>query len=131
MVRTLGILGGGQLGRMTALAAARLGLPTHIFCQHGHEPAAQVTPHVTLGSFDDEKKLAEFAAAVDVITLEWENVPLQALALLATHKPVYPAPSVLAITQDRVAEKTFAQTHGMGTAPFAACHTLDDVHKAL
>lgn len=116
----IGILGGGQLGRMTALAAAALGYKIHIYCQDAQEPAAQVTNRVTLGSFDDLKALATFAKQVDVVTLEWENIPIQSIAAVNAVTPVHPAASVLEIGQDRVREKTFARSIGLGTADFVA-----------
>lgn len=128
---TIGILGGGQLGQMTAQAAARLGYKTHIFAQSADEPACQATPLRTLGDFSDEKALKAFANAVDLITLEWENVPVASLTCLSAIKPVYPAPKVLEITQDRLLEKNFAQSHGVGTPAFASLENLDDLYTAI
>ena len=90
---TLGILGGGQLGRMIALAAARLGYKCHVFCPEADAPALLVCAAHTQGSFTDKAALERFAAAVDVVTLEWENVPLETLDFLARFKPVCPGPS--------------------------------------
>ncbi len=128
---TIGILGGGQLGRMTAMAAARLGYRCHIYAQSADEPACQVTPYVTLGTFEDEKQLAAFANQVDVITLEWENVPVAALEFLAARKPVHPGAGVLKITQDRVLEKTTARDLGLGVPEFRALKTKEDAVKAV
>ena len=117
---TIGILGAGQLGRMLALAAARLGLRTHVFAHDRDEPAAQVATVTTLGAWDDTDALARFAAGVDVITYEFENVPLAAVEALAARKPVRPGALALAKTQDRLAEKTFLNEIGVETAPFTA-----------
>jgi 5-(carboxyamino)imidazole ribonucleotide synthase len=104
---TIGILGGGQLGRMTALAAARLGFRTHVFCPEPDSPTAQVTPHATVAAYDDRAALARFAAAVDVVTFEFENIPDSTAAFLAERKPTRPAPRVLHIAQQRLREKDF------------------------
>ena len=117
---TIGILGGGQLGRMLAHAAQRLGLSAHVFATAPDEPALAVTACATCAAFDDEAALDAFAGAVDVVTLEFENVPTTALARIAAATPVRPGPSVLAVTQDRLAEKRLARELGLATAPFAA-----------
>lgn len=127
----IGILGGGQLGRMTALAAAALGYKTHIYCQDAQEPAAQVTNRVTLGGFDDHAALAAFAKQVDVVTLEWENVPTAAVAAVNAVKPVHPGASVLEVAQDREREKSFARSIGLGTADFAAVASAAELAEAL
>ena len=117
---TLGILGGGQLGRMLAMAAHRLGLHVHVFAQGADEPAAQVTNRTTVGAFDDLAAVDRFARAVDVVTLEFENVPAATVRALAERVPVRPGPAVLEIAQDRLLEKRFAHSLGLATAPFAA-----------
>lgn len=117
---TLGILGGGQLGRMLALAAFRLGLDVHVFAESAEEPALAVTARATCAPFDDTAALDAFAAACDVVTLEFENVPTAALARIAERTPVRPGAGVLAVTQDRLAEKRVARSLGLATAPFAA-----------
>jgi 5-(carboxyamino)imidazole ribonucleotide synthase len=116
--RTIGIVGGGQLGRMTALAAARLGYRCHILTPEPESPAGQVAASVTIGEYEDPTALADFAAAVDVVTFEFENVSAAGLDLLAALKPVRPAPSVLRVSQDRVAEKSFLGGAGVPTAPW-------------
>ena len=116
---TIGILGGGQLGRMLALAAARLGLPCHIFSPDRDSCAFQVVQHATLAEYSDEAALARFARDCDVITYEFENVPAQAAAFLNQRKPVLPDPKVLAITQDRLVEKNFITRLKIPTAPYA------------
>jgi 5-(carboxyamino)imidazole ribonucleotide synthase len=128
---TVGILGGGQLGRMTALAAANLGYRCHIFCQSPDEPAAQVAAATTCAGFDDEAALDAFAAAVDVATLEFENVPIAALERIAARTPVHPAPSVQAVAQNRLREKRFANELGIGTAPFRAVGEASELIAAI
>ena len=93
----IGILGGGQLGRMLALAAARLGMKAHIFCPDAESPAFDVTPRRTVAAYDDEAALAGFAASVDVVTYEFENVPVATARLLTAHKPVHPDANALEI----------------------------------
>jgi 5-(carboxyamino)imidazole ribonucleotide synthase len=117
---TIGILGGGQLGRMTALAAARLGYRCHIFAPDAESPAALVAAGHTRAAFDDRAALDRFAAAVDVVTLEWENVPTATAEHLAERVPVRPGAAVLAACQERVVEKRFVQGLGVGVTPFAA-----------
>ncbi len=114
----IGVLGGGQLGRMTAMAAARLGYRTHIFCPEADPPAGQVTPLVTRADYGDRDALARFARSVDVVTFEFENIPIDGPAHLATLVPVLPSPDVLAICQDRIREKSFLNAIGVATAPW-------------
>lgn len=128
---TIGILGGGQLGRMTALAAANLGYRCHVFCQSPGEPAAQVAAATTCASFGDDDALDAFAAAVDVATLEFENVPIPALERIAARTPVHPAPSVQAVAQNRIREKSFANGLAIGTAPFRAVPDADALAPAI
>jgi 5-(carboxyamino)imidazole ribonucleotide synthase len=127
---TIGIVGGGQLGRMSALAAARLGYRCHILTPERGSPAAQVSAGVTLGSFEDPAALRDFADHVDVITFEFENVSAEGLDLLASLKPVRPSPAVLRLSQDRVAEKTFLNAAGAPTAPWRAVNSLDELRAA-
>ncbi len=127
----IGILGDGQLGRMTALAAARLGYRVHVLGPDKHGPAAQVAPLFTCAAYDDQAALAAFAAAVDVVTLEFENIPIATLRWLAERVPVRPGPGVLAITQHRVREKQYAQACGAGTAPFMAIDSLESLEQAI
>ena len=127
----IGILGGGQLGRMIALAAARLGYNCHVFSSEKDAPALQVTSAHTIGSFTDEIALAKFASSVDVITLEWENVPISTLEYLASKVPVYPSADVQRIAQDRLLEKSFARDNEIGTTDFAAINSADDLKTAL
>ena len=117
---TIGILGGGQLGRMLALAAARLGFRCHAFSPDADSCAFDVMQHSTCAAYDDHAALARFADAVDVITYEFENIPAETAAFLAARRPVIPDPTVLAKTQDRLVEKNFIQDLDIATAPFAA-----------
>lgn len=128
---TIGIVGGGQLGRMSALAAARLGYRCHIFTPDAASSASQVSATTTLARYDDRDALIRFADTVDVITFEFENIPADGLDLLAARKPVRPGADVLRISQDRIAEKTFLNQAGIATAPWAAVHSLDDLHAAI
>jgi 5-(carboxyamino)imidazole ribonucleotide synthase len=128
---TIGILGSGQLGRMLALAAARLGLRCHIFAPDRDSPAFDVVRESTRADYDDEQALARFAENVDVVTYEFENIPAETAAFLAPLVPVLPDPRILATTQDRIAEKDFIASLGIGTAPYAAVATSDELAAAL
>ena len=127
----IGILGGGQLGRMLSLAAARLGMRTHIYCPDPQSPAFEVTPHKTVAAYDDEVALAAFADAVDVITYEFENVPAATAEFLAARKPLRPGANALAISQDRLAEKSFLASKNIPVAPHRAVETLADLKAAI
>jgi 5-(carboxyamino)imidazole ribonucleotide synthase len=128
---TIGILGGGQLGRMLALAAARLGLKCHVFAPNPDSPAFDVVSRVTRADYSDTEALDRFAADVDVVTYEFENVPADTATFLAARVPVLPDPQVLATTQDRLAEKTFVAGLGIGTAAFAAVSAPAELAAAL
>jgi 5-(carboxyamino)imidazole ribonucleotide synthase len=128
---TIGILGGGQLGRMLALAAARLGFKTHIYCPDAQSPAFEVTPNRTVAAYDDEQALAVFASQVDVVTYEFENVPARTAKHLAELKPLRPGANALAISQDRLAEKAFLTVNRIAVAPFAAVPASDRLDEAL
>ncbi len=107
MVRTIGIIGGGQLGRMLAMAAARLNFTTVILEPQPDSPAAQVANLQIVAAYDDPTALDELAAACDVITYEFENVPVSAAERLAAHRPVFPPAKALEVAQDRLTEKRF------------------------
>jgi 5-(carboxyamino)imidazole ribonucleotide synthase len=124
---TIGLVGGGQLGRMSAMAAARLGYRCHILTREVDSPAAQVAHAVTISDYAEPGSLRAFAAAVDVISFEFENVSAEGLDLLDSLKPVRPAPSVLRISQDRIAEKSFLNDAGVATAPWRPVASLDDL----
>lgn len=127
----IGILGGGQLGRMLSVAAARLGLTTHIFEPQPEPPASQVAHRLTTASYDDTDALEAFARSVDVITYEFENVPARALDLLEGICPVRPGRRALAVSQDRLSEKDFLTDIGLRTAPYAAVDTAEELRAAL
>ena len=128
---TIGILGGGQLGRMTAVAAARLGYRCHILAPEPVSPAADVAAAWTRADYDDSAALDAFAAAVDVVTLEFENVPVDALRHLAGMVPVRPGAGVLAVTQDRILEKDFLTRIGVPVTDYAAIGSADDLNAGL
>ena len=117
-ITTIGILGGGQLGRMLSSAASRLGLRCHIY-EPGAAPAGDVAWRVTTAPYEDEAALRAFADSVDVITYEFENVPTSALDLLESLRPIRPGRRALAVSQDRLTEKTFLTDIGLTVAPFA------------
>ncbi len=127
----IGILGGGQLGRMLAVAAARLGFRCHIYEPAANPPAGDVAHAVTTAGYDDTAALAAFAAAVDVVTYEFENIPTAALDLLETLRPIRPNRRALAVSQDRIAEKEFLTGLGLRVAPFQAVTTAADLDAAM
>ncbi|OWY06492.1 5-(carboxyamino)imidazole ribonucleotide synthase [Thioclava sp. IC9] len=127
----IGILGGGQLGRMLSVAASRLGYKTHIFEPGASPPAGDVAHAVTTAPYEDEAALRAFAQAVDVITYEFENVPTSALDLLESLKPIRPNRKALAVSQDRLVEKAFLNDLGLATAPFAAVDDIEDLTEAI
>jgi 5-(carboxyamino)imidazole ribonucleotide synthase len=127
----IGILGGGQLGRMLAVAASRLGFRTHIYEPAANPPAGHVCDHVTTASYEDRAALAAFAASVDVVTYEFENVPTSALDLIEEMRPIRPNRRALAVSQERISEKDFLTGLGLKTAPYRAVTTLADLQAAL
>jgi len=127
---TIGILGGGQLGRMLSVAASRLGYRCHIY-EPGPAPAGDVAYQVTTAPYEDDRALRAFAASVDVITYEFENVPTSALDLLEALKPIRPNRRALAISQDRVPEETFLNDLGLKTAPWAPVTSEADLRAAV
>jgi 5-(carboxyamino)imidazole ribonucleotide synthase len=128
---TIGILGGGQLGRMSAMAAARLGYRTHVYAPEADSPGMQVATAHTVASYEDVEALRRFAAQVDVVTFEFENVPAAALAALEGLAPCRPGLSVLATCQDRLAEKAFLEAAGVPVAPWAAVRSAAELDEAL
>lgn len=128
---TIGILGGGQLGRMLALSAARLGMNCHIFEPGADCPASQVAARTTTASYDDEAALTAFASSVDVVTYEFENVPDTALDVIVEAVPVYPNRRALSTSQDRVVEKDFLSGIGLNVAPYAAVDSATDLQEAI
>ena len=128
---TIGILGGGQLGRMLSVAASRLGFKVCIFEPGADCPAAQVAHHHIEAPYEDEGELARFADMVDVITYEFENIPTSALDFLENKKPIMPGRNALATSQDRLVEKEFLTGLGLQVAPFANVESLDDLTAAI
>lgn len=128
---TIGILGGGQLGRMLSVAASRLGLNTIIYDPSPEPPAGQVSLQTVQGRWDDVEGIRAFAEAVDVVTYEFENIPAQTLDTLESLVPVHPPRAALAVSQDRLDEKTFLQGLGLATAPYAAVDNLADLQAAV
>lgn len=128
---TIGILGGGQLGRMIALAAANLGYRCHVFCPELDGPASHVAAQTTNADFDDEAALTAFAQSVDVVTYEFENVPAATAALLAKYVPVLPNAKALQVAQDRIAEKSFVRDLGGGVPAFRAVSSLQELQAAV
>jgi 5-(carboxyamino)imidazole ribonucleotide synthase len=126
----IGIIGGGQLGRMTALAAADLGYRCHVFTPEADSPASQVAWRTTQAAYDDSQALEAFAKAIDVATFEFENIPLATVERLARLVPVRPGAKALAAAQDRLAEKTFFNELGIATAPWRAVRSLADLEEA-
>lgn len=125
----IGILGGGQLGRMMALAAARIGYKCHIFDPHEHPCGAEVSAHFTCAKFDDEAALQRFGAACDVITYEFENLPVEPLRVLGDK--LRPGLKSLAVAQDRASEKSFLEGAGARVAPWRAVTSISDVEAAV
>jgi 5-(carboxyamino)imidazole ribonucleotide synthase len=128
---TIGILGGGQLGRMLSIAAASLGYRTHIYAPEASGPAADVSARWIRGSYEDAKALAAFARDVDVVTYEFENVPVGAVATIETIVPVRPGRASLDVAQDRLTEKNFAVANGGKPAPFAAVDSAEGLADAI
>ena len=126
-IAPLGILGGGQLGRMSALSASRLGIRTHIFCPEENCPASQVTDLFTCAKYEDRNALKAFAASVDLITYEFENIPIETIRFLQEIKPVFPDDRLLDVSQNRLKEKKFLNDIGIETAPWAPCYKADDI----
>ncbi len=117
---TIGILGGGQLGRMMAIAAAEMGYNVHIYCPEKDCPASEVAAFTTVGAYDDVKALEKFAGSVDVITYEFENIPSDPIFTIAKVKDIFPSPEILAVSQHRILEKQAVNKMGIATAPFKA-----------
>ncbi len=128
---TIGILGGGQLGRMLSVAASRLGFKTHIFEPSVNPPAGQVADTITTAPYSDLDALTNFAQSVDVVTFEFENIPTEALDTIESIRPVLPNRNALATSQDRITEKDFLTGLGLQVAPYANVETADDLAMAV
>lgn len=127
----LGILGGGQLGRMSALAAARLGIKVHIFTPEEDSPASQVSWKTTVASYEDKRALRTFAEGVDVISYEFENIPVETIRFLQALKPVLPDDRLLEIAQDRIREKSFLQDIGIPVTRWSEIRKAGDISETL
>ena len=127
----IGILGGGQLGRMLGAAAAQLGLRVHIYSPEKNCPASEIADTTTCAAYDDVTALKTFATAVNVVTYEFENVPGETARILSALAPVRPNPKALAISQDRLEEKQFLASHKIAIAPYARIDTVTDLTTAL
>ncbi|WEX76986.1 5-(carboxyamino)imidazole ribonucleotide synthase [Sinorhizobium numidicum] len=130
-MKTIGIIGGGQLGRMLAMAAARLNFRTVILEPQPDCPAAQVANAQIVAAYDDQRALDELATVSDLITYEFENVPVSAAVRLAASRPVYPPPKALEVAQDRLVEKRFINDCGIATARFHAVDSQADLEAAF
>jgi len=128
---TIGIIGGGQLGRMMAIAATEMGYHVHIFCPEVDSPAREVAKHATIANYDDRDALIRFARSVDVATYEFENIPAAAVNDVARHVPVYPNPEVLKTSQHRVLEKEAVNKLGIKTAPFIPVSSQNDLEVSV
>jgi len=128
---TIGILGGGQLGRMLALAAANMGYRVHILAPEAELPAGDVAAQVTRAAYGDLAALDAFAAQIDVATFEFENIDVASVRHLSTKVPVFPAAAALEIAQDRLAEKAFVHDLGGATAPYRSVESLAELVMAL
>ena len=128
---TIGILGGGQLGRMTALAAARLGYRCHVFATEHDSPTEQVCGAATVAEYDAAAALDRFAAAIDIATFEFENIPAEAVRRVAASKPVLPRPEILEITQDRLREKDFLRSIDVATTAYRKISDASALARAM
>ncbi|MDB5490203.1 MAG: N5-carboxyaminoimidazole ribonucleotide synthase [Micavibrio sp.] len=129
--KTIGILGGGQLGRMAAMAAFRLGMRVCAYTDEEDSPISQIVPFTFVGRYDDKKKLQSFAESVDAITYEFENIPVETIRYLQKFKPVYPDDRVLEIAQHRVSEKKFLNDIGIPTTRWAVITRAGDITRAM
>ena len=127
---TIGMLGGGQLGRMFTVAARTLGYRVLVLEPDPHSPAAQLADEHIIAAYDDESALRSFGEKCDVITTEFENIPARTLEFLTQFCPVRPAAKAVEVAQDRIVEKEFVRTCGLSPVPFAAIRELADIHTA-
>ena len=134
MVKTnaiIGILGGGQLGRMTGIAAAQLGYKVHVFTPEHDSPTEHICYKTTNAEYLDETKLAEFAKQVELVSFEFENIPYKTLEILEKHTKVFPSSNVIKICQNRLREKDFINSLGIGTASYAKVTNKAELDAAL
>ncbi|MEM7009419.1 MAG: 5-(carboxyamino)imidazole ribonucleotide synthase [Thermodesulfobacteriota bacterium] len=130
-VKTIGILGSGQLGRMSALAAAELGIKVHVYSPEADSPAEQVSAKGFVGDYTDKKKLRAFAKSVDVVSYEFENIPVESVRFIQKIKPVYPDDKLLEVSQNRITEKSYLNNIGIPTAKWAPIYSPEDIDKAV
>lgn len=128
---TIGIVGGGQLGRMLARAASRMGYKTHIYTPDKDSPASHVATSTTIGAYQDTTALRAFGQSVDVVTFEFENIPAETLTMLEALVTVRPKPEVLFTTRHRLREKEFIRAQKIHTAPFAKVSSDDELHASI
>jgi len=128
---TIGIIGGGQLGRMICHAAQTIGYKTAILSDKKDSPAIYATNLSIVAPYNNKDALQKFAEMVDIITFEFENIPVETVEFLSNFKPVYPSAKVLKIAQHRILEKTFLNHIGIGTAEFVAIDNLENLQKNL
>ena len=128
---TIGILGGGQLGQMLSMAAARLGFKTHIFEPSENPPASNVASKFTRAEYNDYDALKQFASSVDVVTYEFENIPTAALDIIETQSEIFPNREALKISQDRLIEKEFINKLGFKTASFCEVNSIEELIHAI
>lgn len=128
---TIGVLGGGQLGRMFAVAAAQMGYNVIGFTPESNSPISQVTGLTICAPYEDKEALKQFASQVDVVTIEFENIPADTANFLSQMKPVRPKPSVLHIAQNRLREKTFLKENDFAVAPFMLVRGEDELEQAV
>jgi 5-(carboxyamino)imidazole ribonucleotide synthase len=128
---TIGIIGGGQLGRMTAMAAANLGYRSHIYCPEADCPASLVATATTIAAYEDYQALARFADCVDVVTFEFENIPAESVRVLSQHVTVRPGWHVLETAQDRLLEKPFFNSIDVSTASWRPVLDRADLDRAV
>ena len=131
-IKTIGILGSGQLGRMIAIAAAEMGVRTHIFAPDAQDsPAAEIACRATQAEYTDQAALREFAASIDCVTSEFENVPAEAMRVLGDYFPASPGAKALHIAQNRLREKDLAKSLGIQTPSYTAIRSADELRAAL
>ncbi len=130
-IKTIGIIGGGQLGRMICFLAHKMGFRTVVFCDQKNSPASFVTNQTIVADYEDKAALTKFASLIDIATFEFENIPAATIEFLNSLKPVYPDVNVLKTTQHRILEKTFLNSIGVATAEFAAIESFDDLKNNL
>ena len=128
---TIGVMGGGQLGRMFAIAARRMGYRVHVFTPERDSPAAQLADTATVADYKDQERVVEFARAVDLVTFEFENIPVETADWCAEHRVVRPAGSILHLAQNRLREKTFLAGAGIPIAPFRAVRNAGELSDAV